>query len=290
MLADDTESFENIIKRNGFLFIDVPRTGSTSLKEELAAIYGHAYGKSDRTFGNAPALSWPDHTSAAKAIQILGKETWDQLFTFSVVRNPWDRAYSLFQYRRRYAMDIPLEKPFSEFIRELAEQRRLPMGERTWYWGYTMSSCDFLVDANGQMAVKFVGKYEARDEAIATINRHIKTPVKGGLFRMATTAGTASFQSFYTAEGRDLIAETYADDIERFGYNFDESPNASPAPKATLEMPHDDWLAHARNLSAENQLLKQQLADAVRRNEELSKPIWTRWRMALGKKRRALWH
>ena len=62
-----------------FVFIHINKTGGSSI--ELALGYS------------------PEHKTAVVKRKELGKGAWKKLFSFTIVRNPWDRAVS--HYHRK---------------------------------------------------------------------------------------------------------------------------------------------------------------------------------------------
>src|SRR5262245_8701167 len=90
------------IRRHGFWFVDIPRTSSTSIRVELGRFYGLPYGKS-KTFEDqysTPQI-FRDHVPAREMREILGTDLWERIFTFALVRNPWDRIVSMYNWRRK---------------------------------------------------------------------------------------------------------------------------------------------------------------------------------------------
>src|SRR5438552_9191698 len=78
------------VEHAGIWFVDIPRTGSTSLKLALAEHFGSEFGKSYvREDCRLTKKVIADHTTAIRAQQILSPELWKRLFTFTIVRNPW---------------------------------------------------------------------------------------------------------------------------------------------------------------------------------------------------------
>ncbi len=69
------------------IFVHIPRCGGTSIRSALAA---------PEHFKTAIPTAAKSHDTAAQAREIIGQDAWDRAWTFTVVRNPWDRLISLY--------------------------------------------------------------------------------------------------------------------------------------------------------------------------------------------------
>ncbi len=121
-----------ISHRHKFIFVRVPKTGSTSIQIELSKLCGPTDVISPLRFRNDPAgeqagfagaqnhdeliaaerrRDWLRllllrrqprnlrHATAAQIRRLVGREVWDEYYKFCVVRNPFDRAISLYAWR-----------------------------------------------------------------------------------------------------------------------------------------------------------------------------------------------
>jgi hypothetical protein len=132
-------------------------------------------------------------------------------FKFAVVRNPWARAVSeyKFSYQRR---GIAFEIFLSEVVgkgRGVVEQRHVDPQKR------------FLYGENGTLLVDRVLRYESLADEFAEVSRTIFGRAEP-LPVVNASRDPSSYRAFYNAAGRRLIAEVYGDDIETFGYQFDD--------------------------------------------------------------------
>ena len=74
-----------------FIFVHINKTGGTSIK---SAFKIQPYDK----FLKLNTV----HKCASEYIKTLGRPKWDGLFSFTVVRNPWDRFVSGWKYLPNY--------------------------------------------------------------------------------------------------------------------------------------------------------------------------------------------
>ena len=149
------------IKNAGFWCIDIPRTSSSNIKLDLRVGFGAAFGKSnllDKSLGQSSIFE--DHIPARLMIRLLGAECWRSLFTFNVVRNPWDRQVSCYHYRKVVG-NIPSDMSFTGYIRLIHDHARSL--EYARYHGHIYSAADFLTNDAGEIDVSTVIKYEERE-------------------------------------------------------------------------------------------------------------------------------
>lgn len=209
------------IRRNGVWFVDIPRTSSTSIKVELSRRFGAAYGKQDfLEDGFVPHSVFNAHIPAAKMKRRLGAEVWERLYTFSVVRNPWDRMLSLFNYRQKIG-DIPENMTYAEYLRELAKLEWGKPGRLFHFHGYYMGSADYVSDSDGQILVSKICRLENRTEDLDEVATKICLPELGRLRTQQLKPGRQHYSTFYDSESRKIIGKLYAKDIELFGYDFE---------------------------------------------------------------------
>ena len=159
-------------------------------------------------------------------------EEFEAMFKFSFVRNPWDRAVSIWLHmgERKRSHSVTLgssRKRFKDFLRtipSLLETSR-KFSREAWHAAPALPD---LTDVDGQtLLVDFVGRLEHFQRDFDHVCRTIGfepsvLPHKNR--RRLNAAGPIQSPShyFYDAESRRLVQEIYAGDIEFFEYRFDE--------------------------------------------------------------------
>jgi len=176
-----------IIKNNGFWFIDVPRTSSTSIRYSLGSQFGSAYGKNNVIeAAYRTKQTFNDHNTAMQMREIFGNEMWSSLFTFSIVRNPFDRAFSLYNFLIK-RNKIP-GWSFKYFISVLGEVGGVPVVFKSNIHRY--SAADFLSDKQGNIIVKKASPQKYH------------------------------YSEFYDEQMKEIIYKRFRKDIELFEYEF----------------------------------------------------------------------
>ena len=153
---------------------------------------------------------------------------WDDLLSFAVVRNPWDRVVSQYHYiLQAEDMDHPkhgakdwvegMEGGFEEFVTQCIFLQKASFIARS------QTSWIAKQDENGdwgETLVKRVMKFESLqvefDEFCDDIGiDKIALPV------LARTDRPRPYQSIYNAKTRKMVEEMFEEDIKRFGYTFE---------------------------------------------------------------------
>jgi hypothetical protein len=200
------------LQEMGFWFVDIPRTSSTSLRMAFYKKYGKIFGKPSASQGIGLGLI-PPHVPASRLREQLGVNLWNSLYTFSIVRNPFERALSLFQFLQKNGKLKGWT--YSRYVDQLVR----PGGFD--YHGHYLSNCGYLCDAEGQLLVTEVFRFEQREEAMKTIAERTRCPELTLDQTKTYATGTRHYSHYYDAVTRRKIEDFYRDDFERFGYQFE---------------------------------------------------------------------
>jgi hypothetical protein len=179
-----------------FVFIHINKTGGSSIERALGLHLEHM-------------------TALEKRAQ-LGIEHWDRKFTFAFVRNPWDRAVSHYHYRvQTNQNELRLGAvPFESWIRKCFHDRDPRYLDKPKMF---MPQSHWLVDGQGRELVEFVGRFERLDQDFAAVCSRLGRSVR--LPRVKASSRT-DYRPYYSSDSRALVGAWYADDVERFGYQF----------------------------------------------------------------------
>jgi len=214
------------IKRNGFWFIDIPRTSSSSIRSELGTKFGMTYGKKnviEKEYYTKQILT--DHITAEKMRDILGEATWEKIFTFTIIRNPWDRVYSMYNYRKK-VKNIPETTNFKDYVHCL-EQAIIgdgvePLDIDFKYHGFRYGVAEFIMGENGDVLVDHIVRYENREHDLKKIATQLNFPELGKRFIQKATPSNKHYSAVYDLETKEIVQKLYKKDIEMFDYKFDE--------------------------------------------------------------------
>ncbi|AXI56440.1 hypothetical protein C1J05_19745 [Sulfitobacter sp. JL08] len=206
------------VRENGFWFVDIPRTSSSSIKAELGLHFGPAYGKANLIETEYATKQWlNDHVPAREMRTMIGKKYWQDLYTFTFVRNPYDRIASLYHYLRKRS-EIPREWSFSEFVRRL-----LNANKKTEYFrfhGLRYGAADFVLGKDGTVLVENIFKYENRSDGIRQIADKLGLKEFGECHVQGASPVGQNYRIMYDDQTRELVSQRFATDLKLFDYRF----------------------------------------------------------------------
>ncbi len=189
-----------------YFFVDIPKTASTSIREALG-------------------IGGDGHTWAGKRIDEIGQEAWDELFTFTFVRNPWDRAVSIYHFQlqkyphalyKNLRYGIPHDRPpinFNDWV-ELVFGEIMPNQENS-FWVYRPQT-DWYMDGDRPL-VNFVGRYERLQEDFVKACALIGRPPRALHWYKKSRHGYWK-DAYSRPKSIRIIADYFAKDIEELGY------------------------------------------------------------------------
>tara|TARA_Y100000310_G_C20552192_1_gene748657 strand:+ start:306 stop:866 length:561 start_codon:yes stop_codon:yes gene_type:complete len=185
-----------ISEKHRCIFIHVPKTGGNSIKTILG-LHRHLH---------SPASHKPE-------------ELLSEYFSFSFVRNPWDRLVSSYVYLKNGGMGSKLDmdakekyidnfKTFKDFVLNI-DQTGLPNQQH-------LRQQTFWIDRE----LDFIGKFENLQQDFNKVCD--KLDILKQELPHTNKTNHKHYTEYYDDETRQIVAEKYAKDIEYFGYEFRE--------------------------------------------------------------------
>ena len=169
------------------LFVHIPRTSGTSLTKALTIRYG------DR---NSPR-DHHKHISGRTLRRTMPAEQWRLAYKFSIVRNPWDRMVSLWNFHH-----VP-GQTFSWWLLQTFSWSGFDTGRMV---SVTVPQTMWLTDDLDR-----IFRFESLPEMAITLNVDMMK---------ATLRSRTDYRKRYNRETRDIVAHAFSSDIRRFGYDF----------------------------------------------------------------------
>ena len=141
------------------------------------------------------------HMGARRVIEVIGRQAWDDYFTFAVERNPFDVVASSYRYSARKPT---FTKTFAEFVRTPRRMERLALNER-------------LYRVAGQVVVDRVYRYEELPDAVADISARLGVDLD---LPHAKQGSGPHYRELYGPGDAEIVAQRFRRTIREFGYEF----------------------------------------------------------------------
>lgn len=148
-----------------------------------------------------------------------------EVFTFSFVRNPFDRAVSSYIYCKRERA-IDRDVGFSDFL-ELSnhlikkDSKKLNNTE-LFIKRHVMPQIDWLTE-NKTPICDYVGKIEHLKGHVAELDKILKVSKERKITRRNSSRPKGdAYSTYYTRKEIDIVKRIYSEDLVRFKYAFDE--------------------------------------------------------------------
>jgi hypothetical protein len=200
------------------IFIEVPKTGSTSIR----AVLGHPKKphldivQTKQELECILQLSYlydrPDDVWDPDKPKRMADSIFEEFLKFGFVRNPWDRTVSL--YERKEGIQLSGEMTFEEFVE--------------WI-NYSSDTCihptrhknqlDWFVNDEGKVLVDFIGRFERLQDDWKQICG--KLAIDATLPHVNPNLSRRKhYTEYYSTKTKEMIASKFGVDVEYFGYEF----------------------------------------------------------------------
>lgn len=159
------------------------------------------------------------HVTARDAKKELPEEIYNDFYKFAFVRNPWDWQVSMYHFILKEKTHVSHKlvgsmAGFDEYLEWVIEKP----ARNAYPKGAGKFQKDMLIDEEGKIIVDFIGRYENLAQDFQHVCRVIN--IDASLPSINKTVHK-DYRSYYNEKTRKIVAEHFKEDIELFGYTFD---------------------------------------------------------------------
>lgn len=207
------------------IFIHIPKTAGTSINSFFHPGVKFHFKNPDyeRLFGWCPKRQLHMQHATAKQLletELITEDVWQSYYKFTFVRNPWDRAYSDYQWVQEFA---GVKDTFKNYInKEGAFKEVFTNNSKETYLGDHLLQQTRFFDFKGMYKPDFVGRFESFSDDIELV---LKNVALNQVFNVLTNKSKrrVDYSLFYTKSKRQLVDKKFNKDIELLGYEFEDN-------------------------------------------------------------------
>lgn len=183
-------------RKTDFAFIHIPKCGGTSVT--------HAIGQKIKL-----------HDMAYERRDKLGVERWNQIYTFSIVRHPYERTLSFYAFTKKtmFAQKRIGDLELNDWVRAALRDKLISSDVVANH--QLAPCCTWLMGEKGEILVNDVYKLESLSQSWPEIMR--KTGAKQVPPHMNKSEG-AMRRSAFDSTSLNILQEHFCVDFEAFGY------------------------------------------------------------------------
>lgn len=211
-----------ISHQHRFIFFAIPKTGTHSVRQALRTQLGTQDLEQVGLFVEKrfPFKEFANithgHISTQQIRPVLGEYVFKRYYKFAFVRNPYDRFVSYCAFMGRE--DNEFEAAPRDFMKHIVKNRNSM--DHLLY----RPQHEFITDAEGHLAVDFIGRTEDMQASYDAICARLELPPAA--LGCINTSRHRPYVEYYDAELRNAVATVYRRDLELFNYEFDASARA----------------------------------------------------------------
>lgn len=198
------------------LYIVTPKTGSTSIRK---ALYPH-FEVTSQTCVKLGIPHIEDHLTPRNSKKYFEQQNWDwdSYFKFTFVRNPWALHASRWNYMLKIFNGPKKCHQYKWYHKQVSEIINKYKNFENWTINATHKS-SYYQYAEWTDDLDFVGNVESLQRGMDYVSKKIDMPMLE--IPHVNKSSFKHYSTYYNDETKNIIAEAYSEDIERFKYTFE---------------------------------------------------------------------
>lgn len=194
-----------IFHKHKCVFMHITKTGGTSIETKLSGSKPPPVRM--KHLKTPPWIDKERHMNVVNMVKTYGEESWENYFTFTFVRNPWDRMVSWFFWRKRMRT-IPKDLTFSEFVIDF----------KFWHTDKTLPAQPQHSWFDDKFKIDFVGKFENLQDDFNKVCNTLN--IKDTKLPHMYNTKHSHYSEYYDSETKKEVDRIWGIDAEIFKYKF----------------------------------------------------------------------
>lgn len=164
------------------------------------------------------------HATIEKYRKVFGPACFNHYFSFTIVRNPWDRLVSAYFFLKNGGTN---QKDQDFFIQELSPYDSFEAfvthwvnEDNIWKWHHFKPQYNYILDPKNRVQLDFIGYLENLESDF----EYIKSKI-GVLADLAAQNKSRHrfYQDYYTEKTKRIVEDVYSKDIALLNYDFNNT-------------------------------------------------------------------
>ena len=185
-------------KKRDFVFIHINKTGGTSIVD-------------------ITKKPFRKHLTSKQVIKTIGKQRWEEVFKFCVVRNPWDKVVSHYKHNKK--MNVTNMAASQVSFEDWLDQTIGP--NQNYHYEYRpqmfLPQVEWIKNDQDEIDMDRIIRFENLSAEFKEVAE--KIGIEPNLKHLNKTY-KSHYKDFYNDKTRQMVADWYKEDIEYFGYTF----------------------------------------------------------------------
>ena len=190
------------INGSDVIFVHISKTGGTSIIEALK-------------------YKSKIHMTSREIINMLGAKKWEESFSFTFVRNPWDKVTSHYRYliKTGYFLKHFGKLSFKDWVKRAYKNKDVEFYKQESPKMY-YPQMDWITDFSGNVCINFIGRFENIEKDFTKLTNLLGISPKLRHLNRTNMSNTMSYKDYYDNETKIIIENAFLKDIEHFKYGF----------------------------------------------------------------------
>ena len=226
-----------------FIYISIPKTGSTSVRQVLDCVSDISIDKFQKSSVKYNLFNYQfdpsflgenkdSHIKAWEIKEIFEERGWnfDDYKVFYTTRNPWSREVSNFNYHKKYMSDFESKKEFNEeyydHCKNILDNASYDFNKYIKQKNLLEPCYNFVRGKNGEQIIindnNFQSDMNTNLQSIFTKFLKCCSLPNIQLPHLYSTKKVKDYTTYYDKDSIEIIAQHYKSDIDTYGYKFGE--------------------------------------------------------------------
>lgn len=200
------------------IFVHIPKNAGNAILETYSdfnlKLVGHDIrNKSYKVYGKRYRYRLLRFFSIATGITLVK--------SFAIVRNPWDRVYSAYNFLSKGGLEESDTGDFVKYIAPYADFNdfvKYGLEKASKEQLHFLSQLFWITNEKGKVVVDRILRYESLDSSLKQLTKEFGMPSRELV--VANKKNFCDYREFYNEESKQIVAKIYSKTIAMFNYSF----------------------------------------------------------------------